>query len=116
MALPLKATDIGSLTAEYEPTTDVLYIVVGEAQPVESEGVLAGLDLDYKLDTDEPCGVTVMGYQQYGWPSRLHELAEIAAQHLSLNPETVLSVVHAAAPAPPEALPPTKKPRLAPGL
>ncbi|MDB5643270.1 MAG: hypothetical protein JWN07_2587 [Hyphomicrobiales bacterium] len=81
------------LSADYDARSDVFYIVLGEDGPVESEGAPEGVDLDFRLDTEEPCGVTVLGYRRDGWPKRLDELAGIAARHLAVSPDAVLSLI-----------------------
>jgi hypothetical protein len=81
------------LVADYEEATDVLYLSVGPIEPVESEGVRDGVELDFRLDTAIPCGVTVVGYRQHRWDSRLSELADITAEHLSIPLENILSAL-----------------------
>lgn len=78
-----------ALSADYDAQGDVFYLIMGEDGPVESEALSEGVDLDFRLDTDEPCGLTILGYRRFGWPHKSGELGAIASRHLSMSPEAV---------------------------
>src|SRR3954470_9090015 len=78
-----------TISVDYDAQGDVFYIVLGEDGPVESKAIPEGVDLDFRLDTEEPCGLTILGYRRYGWPNRVAELSAIAARHLSMSPDVV---------------------------
>jgi hypothetical protein len=71
------------VTADYDRTADVLYLMRGSLRPVEGTGLAGGVELDYALEDGSPCGVTVIGFRRNGWHERPEELAEIASDHLA---------------------------------
>jgi hypothetical protein len=81
------------LRVDYDRPADVLYIAVGRPVPSEGEGVAPGLQLDYALADGSPCGATVIGYNTYGWPGRVDELARLVGAHLQLQPSQVLAAL-----------------------
>lgn len=84
------------LSVELDRDADVLYLSSGWQGPVEGAGLADGIELDFCLDTDTPCGVTVIGFRVYGWDARLHELADLVGGHLGRSREHVLMELTAA--------------------
>lgn len=84
--------DIASpLAVQFDRDADVLYFSAGWDGPIEGAGLPDGVELDFRTETHEPCGVTVIGVHAYDWNLRLDELAEIVAKHLTLPRERVLA-------------------------
>ena len=81
------------LTADYDRRADVLYVLVGAPVEAEGDGRPDGIELNFTVADDTPCGVTVIGFKRYGWPDRLAALADLTAKHLSVQPSSVLEHV-----------------------
>lgn len=91
----MKASDI---KADYDQSVDVLYVIRGEPQPVEGNGLPGGVELDYAQADGRPCGITVIGYRRNRWPAKQAELARIIKVHLSVEPRGVLDAIRRATP------------------
>jgi len=95
------------LRASYDRLSDVLYISLGAAVPNEGEGIPNGIELNYALETGNPCGVTIIGYRLYEWPNHLDELGAIIGRHLGVSrlrvEEAIRSVAGAMPPPDPAA-------------
>jgi uncharacterized protein YuzE len=78
--------DRPKLTVDYDPAVDVLYLVLGSPVELEGDGLSGGIELDYSVETGEPCGITVIGYLRNGWAQNIWELAQKASQHLRIDP------------------------------
>ena len=74
------------VTVSYDDLGDVLHIVLGKAVPYEGDGLAEGVELDFALDDDAPCGAKVIGYRKNRWSGRLDELARIVGKHLAIEP------------------------------
>ena len=72
------------MRGSYDEAVDVLYLFWGEPRDVEGEGLSDGVELDFDVENGFPCGVTVLGFERNGWPSRIHDLAEIVSAHSSV--------------------------------
>lgn len=95
MAAGLKVHEV-LVNAEYDRDSDVLYLTVGPAVPVEGAGLPGGVELDFALETGEPSGITVIGFAHNGWAVRIADLAQISADHLGAAARSVLaSIEHA---------------------
>jgi hypothetical protein len=84
------------LIADYDRTVDVLYLTLGGRKSVEGTGLPGGVELDYALESGEPCGVTVIGYARNGWADRACDLADVAARHLSVGSAKILTAIRVA--------------------
>lgn len=85
--------DNARMTADYDSAADVLYVMINAPEPVEGDGLPDGIELDYSLRNGKPCGVTVIGYRQYGWPNKADKLAKIVGKHLTLRPSIISSTL-----------------------
>lgn len=81
------------LVADYDRSSDVLYITLGPIRPVEGDGLPGGVELDYTLEDGTACGVTVIGFQRNGWQGREGELARIVGAHLGRDASRIEEVV-----------------------
>lgn len=81
------------MTADYDSVADVLYVMVNPPESVEGDGLPEGVELDYSIQSGEPCGVTVIGYNLYGWANRTDKLAKIVADHLAIQPSLISSKI-----------------------
>lgn len=79
------------LDVQLDVDADVLYVSSGWNGPIEGTGQPDGVQLDFALDTNNPCGVTVIGFSHYGWPERLPELATLVAEHLTVSRNRALT-------------------------
>lgn len=91
MVVAKSVTQDISLSIVLDREADVLYATAGWDGPVEGTGLPDGVELDFKLDSDEPCGATIIGFQAHRWPDRLPELAGIIANHLALSSTAILN-------------------------
>lgn len=89
-------TKADQLDVTLDAAADVLYVSTGWTGTVEGAGFLDGVQLDFELDTDTPCGVTVIGFSHYDWRQRLPELADVVAQHLSVPSSQALTDIQGA--------------------
>ena len=74
-----------SLTADYDRDADVLYVAVGQPRPGYGDDGPDDVILRYGKADRRPSGVTVVGFQENGWPRRLRDLAAIIARHVDVN-------------------------------
>lgn len=81
------------LTVSYDRAVDVLHIGLGEAVAYEGDGRADGIELDYSLDDDSPCGAKVIGFRKYAWPERLPELAGILGDHLAVDDKALVDAI-----------------------
>jgi uncharacterized protein YuzE len=81
------------MTADYDSLADVLYVMLNAPEQVEGDGKADGIELDYSMKSGKPCGVTVIGYKQYGWHGKVEKLAKIVGEHLTVQPKIVSSIV-----------------------
>lgn len=75
------------LRADYDRAVDVLYFFTGKPVPVEGDGLPGGVEIDYAIDGGAAVGATVIGYARNDWHVRVQELAQIIAEHLSVDPQ-----------------------------
>lgn len=73
------------VSASYDRAADVLYIVADNAPAMEGDGLPDGLELDYAIESGEPCGATVIGFHRYHWETSQEHLAQVVAQHMSVD-------------------------------
>lgn len=78
------------LSVIFDRGADVFYISTGWDGAVEGSGLPDGVELNFRLDRDEPCGITVIGFNAYGWPARMTELSQIVASHLGVTQQSAL--------------------------
>lgn len=76
-----------SLRADYDRAVDVLYFFTGKPVPVEGGGLPGGVEIDYAIGSGAAVGATVVGYARNGWHAKVSELAQIIAEHLSVDPQ-----------------------------
>lgn len=82
-----------TLRAVYDSPADVMHLVLGEPQMYEGDGLDGGLEIDYAIETGEPCEAKVIGFCRYGWTSHLDELAEVLAERLSIPKDQALEAI-----------------------
>ena len=73
-------------SADYDRSMDVLYLFLGEPQPVEGDGLPGGIELDYSLQSGALCGITVIGYARNLWNEKFSELVAIVSDRLEIDP------------------------------
>ena len=73
-------------SADYDRSVDVLYLFLGEPQPVEGDGLPGGMELDYSLKSGALCGITVIGYAKNLWNEKFPELVAIVSERLDVDP------------------------------
>lgn len=81
------------MTADYDRSVDVLYVMLNPPVAVEGDGRPGGVELDYSQKDGSPCGVTVIGYKKNGWPQKVSALASIIGNHLTLKPQVIKSTI-----------------------
>lgn len=73
------------LNPDYDREADVLYLTIGDPSgPSECEDRRDGITVRYSAFDMKPVGVIVVGYDQYGWPSRASRLAKIVGEILAI--------------------------------
>lgn len=83
----------GNLRVSYDRKVDVLHIGVGAVCDVEGDGLPGGIELNYCVSDDRPCGVTVLGFQRNGWSNNIGGLADIAGDHLDVDARTLMIAI-----------------------
>lgn len=81
------------IAAIYDRPVDVLHVTVGRPQAYEGDGFPYGVEIDYSVETGQPCGAKVIGFQRNGWHERMPELAHFMAKHLPANDRDILDAV-----------------------
>src|SRR5690349_10403979 len=84
------------VTADFDPSADVLYLTLGSPRPDEVADQIDDILLRVDLVDDQPSGVTVLGYRADGWPQRSEQLAAIVAAHLGTDAGSILRAIAAA--------------------
>ena len=84
------------VNADLHRAADVLYLSLGLPRDDEGEDRPNGIVLRYGISDDVPSGVTVIGYNQFGWSKDVRGLAEIVALHLSIAPSVVMESIELA--------------------
>lgn len=52
---------------------------------MEGEGRRGGVELDFSLQTGEPCAAKVIGFYRNGWAARIGQLAQQIGKHLETD-------------------------------
>ena len=78
------------LRGSYDRQVDVLHLGLGDPVEVEGDGLPNGVELDFSLEENRPCGVTIIGFSRNGWNANVRGLAAIVADHLGLDTAYVL--------------------------
>jgi uncharacterized protein YuzE len=81
------------MTADYDSVADVLYVMINRPESVEGDEQPEGIELDYSVKNGMPCGVTVIGYNLYGWAGKTDKLAKIVGDHLAIQPTLISSKI-----------------------
>jgi len=77
---------------DYDRDSDVLYIALGN--PVAAVGdYVDGIIYRFSETTDEPCGVTVVGFKENKWDKKVTVLAKDIATHLHIKSDDLLSAL-----------------------
>jgi hypothetical protein len=84
------------VAAKYDRPVDVLHLVIGEPQSYEGDGAAGGIEIDYSIETGEPCGAKVIGFKRNGWNRRVAELVKVIALHLPAKEKEILNAVEKA--------------------
>jgi hypothetical protein len=82
-----------SVAVKYDRPVDVLHLTLGDPQSYEGDGYPGGVEIDYSIDTGEPCGAKVIGFRRNGWDRRVRELATLIASHLPAKDEEIVNAV-----------------------
>lgn len=85
-----------ALEVDLHRAADVLYLAVGRPRDDVGEDRADGIVLRFDAETDEPSGVTVIGYQAFGWPERIDELARIIGDHIGVSRRAVIAAIKSA--------------------
>jgi uncharacterized protein DUF2283 len=73
-----------ALSASYDPTGDVLYVLVGNADNVRNIEDQEGLVLRYDAKTNAPVGVTVIDYKEF-WSMNRRNLTSKLSEFLHIE-------------------------------
>jgi hypothetical protein len=79
--------------AKYDQDGDVLYVVLGGPAVVEGDGLPNGLELDFSVESGEPCGATVIGYRRNHWQDESDRLAKLIGSHMSVDPSEIVLLI-----------------------
>jgi hypothetical protein len=93
VAIREKIAKSPKLSADYDMGADVLYIALGALRPAEGEDAPRGIVYRFDMETNEPCGVTVVGFVRNGWGNEMTELSKIVARHLKIDYVPVLMTI-----------------------
>jgi hypothetical protein len=81
------------IDVDYDRDSDALYLSLGSPVPGEGEARPRGVVFRYAADSDEPIGVTIIGFRANQWNVAIDDLAKIIGNHIGSTPQSVVRAI-----------------------